>query len=311
MLRPFPFRLRSASLAALACLLAGPGCRGPSGSEPGSAHGYRILDFAQLGDSALALRIETWDMADPPDAAPRPREAFALLDRKRGTLARLDTLPHTAAPTFPSWFYTCEAGRPVSVHPKGFSGPAGSCVDSHPPAISPEGYALAFADSQARVNLLSWELEPITFRITGADSAAPLEYASSIGRVHILEWHGGGDSILWRGFANDDPSGSDSARLKALRRVRVHGEGTKLVCSAPEENESLPFCWAPPGINAFRYALDQAAGSPLLPEWDPGTGKLAWLEGAGAFVFLDPAADERIRFEAGPLLSAYRPGSAP
>jgi hypothetical protein len=301
-MRRFPLYPVLPALAALSCLL---GCHGPSGEDP--ARGYRILDFTLLGDTALALRIESREAATPPGSAPWPQAGFALLDRKHGTIARLDTLPQSAAPAFPSWFYACDAGRPVSVHPQGYSGPAGACAASRPPAISPEGYALAFADSQAQVNLLSWELAPITFRATGADSAAPLEYASAIGRVFILEWHGDGDSVLWRGFANDDPSGSDSAWVKAPRKVRVHGQGTKLVCSAGEENEGLPFCWSPPGISGFRYALAEAAGSPLLPEWDPDTGVLAWLEGNGGFVFLDPASGERERIDPGPLLSGFRP----
>jgi hypothetical protein len=307
MRRPFSIHLPWPVLAALCWLLADPGCHGPSDSEPQPRHAYRILDFAQLGDSALALRIETWEVVDPPDTAPLPQAGFVRFDRKRGTLSPLDSLPASAAPTFPAWFYACDAGSPVSVHPTGFSGPGGTCAMARPPAISPEGYALAFADSQARVNLLSRELAPITYRATDADSAAPLEYASAIGRVFILEWHANGDSILWRGFANDDPSGSDSAWVATLREVRVHGEGTKLVCSAPEENEDLPYCWSPPGINGFRSALAEAQGSPILPEWDPGTGTLAWLEGSGGFVFLDAATGEKARSDAGPALSAYRP----
>jgi hypothetical protein len=300
-MRRFSLPFLPLALATMACL----SCHGPSGYDSGSAAGYRIAGFTLLGDSAVALRIETREGRNPPGSLPQAE--FALLDRKQGTLRPLDSLPPSAGPTFPEWFFACDSGRPVSVHPRGYVGPAGACTTSHAPAISPDGYALAFADAQAKVNLLSRELEPVTYRATGADSAAPLEYASGYGRVFILEWHGR-DSVLWRGFANDDPSGSDSAWLPSPpREIRVHGEGTKLVCTAPEENEGFPFCWSPPQVSGFRYAFAEAAGGPILPEWNPGTGELAWLEESGRFVFLDPQSGQRNELDAYPLLDAYRP----
>jgi hypothetical protein len=299
-----PLRLHLLAMAAsIVC-----GCHGPSGNEPESGRGYRILDFTVLGDSALALRIETWDAPNPAaDTAPWPRTGFVLLDRKRGTLRTLDTLPPSAAPTFPAWFFACDSGRPVSVHPQGYSGPAGACSQAYPPAISPEGYALAFADSQGRVNLLSRELEPITYLATRADSVMPLEYASAVGHIFVLEWYGREDRVLWRGFANDDPSGSDTAWLLLPGRVRVHGAGIKLVCAAAETSQGLQPCWSPPGISGFGAAFAEAQASALLPEWDPDTGILAYLDGTGRFVFLNPVSGERVILAAAASLSGYRP----
>jgi hypothetical protein len=288
--------------AALSCL----GCHGPSGNDPEPRRGHRILDFTLLGDSALALRFETWEVRNPPDSAPWPQPGFALFDRKTGTLRPLDSLPVSAAPTFPSWFFTCDSGRPASVHPPGYIGPAGACATSRAPAISPEGYAVAFADSQARVNLLSRELEPITFRATGADSAMPLEYASGVGRVFILEWHGRGDSVLWRGFANDDPSGSDSGWLVRPGRVRVHGAGTRLICGdADLGKDSLAACWRPEGTPGLPQAVREAEGG--NPEWSPATGELAYLVPPARIVFRILPEGRRHALDLGPALMEFRP----
>lgn len=293
--------------------LAWLGCHGPSGNERENARGYRILGFTLLGDSAVALRYESWEVRHPPDTASWPQRGFALVDRKRATIGPLDSLPVSAGPTFPDWFFACDAGRPVSVHPEGAFGPAGACTMAQAPAISPEGYALAFADSQGRVNLLSKDLEPITYRAGRADSVKPLEYASAVGRVFVLEWHGRGDTVLWRGFANDDPSGYDSAWLAGPRQVRVHGAGTRLVCGEAEASADSPACWSP-GITGFSQALTEAGAAsaaaavgadPIVPEWDPATGILAWLAAPGQIEFLDPETGERKVFDAGALLKAY------
>ena len=89
--------------------------------------------------------------------------------------------------------------------------------------------------------------------------------------------------------------------------VRVHGDGTQLVCRMAEENEGFAPCWSPPRVSGFRDAYAQAAASIIRPEWDPDTGVLAYLEGPGRFVFLDPMSGERTVLDAAAMLSAYRP----
>jgi hypothetical protein len=301
-----PRRILAFIILLVLVAMAGIGCHGLSANDLETERGYQILEFTLLGDSAVALRIESWEARNPPDTAPWPRTSFALLDRERLTIRPLGSLPASAGPTFPGWFFACDSGRPVSVHPRGYFGPAGACAISQVPAISPEGYALAFADGQGRVNLLSRELEPITFRATRDDSAMPLEYASAIGRVFILEWHGRGDTVLWRGFANDDPSGSDSSWLVRPDLVRVHGAGTRLICNEADKTTQPLACWSA-GVTGFREAFAEATSSPIVPEWDPTTGKLAWLGEHGRFVFLDPETGNRKVIDAGPLLKTYQP----
>ncbi|MBW8889694.1 MAG: hypothetical protein JF616_18205 [Fibrobacteres bacterium] len=303
--------LAPATLIALALLggaltlLSGCGIF-PSGLAAGHA-GYRILDFTLLGDSAIALQLETWQVVNPPDTAPWPKIGFALLDRKTGQVRTLDDLPVSAAPTFPEWFFACDSGTPVSVHPAGFSGPAGTCVDTAKPAITANGYRAIYADTAGTVHLFNSNLEQFESLATGAWRVEALDAAFGNLEASILEWHGNGDSALWRGFAVDDPSGSDSVWLVSPREVRVHGQGTQLVCQISEESLGLPPCWEPPGIGGFREAFDEAAASVIRPEWDPDTGVLAYLEGPGNFVFLNQLTGGRAVLDAGAMLSAYRP----
>lgn len=273
----------------------------------GTTAGYRILDFTLLGDTAIALQLETWQTANPPDTAPWPKPGFALLDRTTNSIRTLDSLPVSAAPTFPGWFFACDSGRPVSVHPPGLSGPAGTCMDSLKPAVTANGYRAIYADSAGTVHLFDMNLQQFESLATGARRVEVLDAAFGSLSASILEWHGRGDSALWRGFAIDDPSGSDSAWLVSPGEVRVHGDGTQLVCRMAEENEGFAPCWSPPRVSGFRDAYAQAAASVIRPEWDPDTGVLAYLEGPGRFVFLDPMSGERTVLDAAAMLSAYRP----
>lgn len=300
--RRIPAYLGLLALAALSLL----NCQGPAGNGLESGRGSRILDFTLLGDSAVALRYEAAEARHASGSTPQSGIGFALLERKRGTLQPLDSLPYSAAPTFPAWFYACESGQPVSVHPQGYLGPEGACAPSQPPAISPQGYAVAFADPLGRVNLLSRELEPITFLATRADSVTPLEYASAVGRVFILEWHGRGDSVLWRGFANDDPSGSDSGWLVRPSRVRVHGAGTRLVCGEADLARDSLACWRSGDTPGLPWAIREAQGGD--PEWSPETGELAYLVPPARLVFLKLPEGSRHVLDAGPALAGFTSG---
>ncbi len=282
-------------------------CHGPTGDGPELVHGYRILDFTLLGDTAIALRLETWQVINPPDTAPWPHAGFALLDRETNSIRTLTDLPVSAAPTFPAWFFACDSGRPVSVHPAGFTGPAGTCVDTAKPAVTANGYRAIYADTAGTVHLFDSNLNQFEQLATGALRVEVLDAAFGTLAASILEWHGNGDSALWRGFAVDDPSGSDSAWLVSPGEVRVHGDGTQLVCNDAGESLSLKPCWSPPGVSGFREAYAQASASVIRPEWDPVTGVLAYLDVKSRFVFLNPATGGRTVFDAGAILSAYRP----
>jgi hypothetical protein len=293
-----------------ACLLAGAaGCtlRAGAGPDPDAGRQLRILDFTLLGDTAVAVRFETRERIVPPapDTAALTRIAFAAIDRRTGAARSLDSLPLASAPTFPRWFFACDSGRPVSVHPPGFAGPAGSCTNAYSPIVATNGYTVAFADSQARVNLFSRELELITFRATYADSAMPLEIRSGIGRVMILEWHGQGDTAEWRGFANDDPSGSDSVWLAAPQRVRVREAGIRLVCGASDAQRDSLACWRPDSVPGLAEALREAEGGD--PEWSPATGELAYLIPPARIVCLRPATGARAVLDAGNALARLPP----
>ena len=290
------------ALATLSCL-GHPTSHG-DGSE--LVKGYRILDFTALGDSAIALRLETWQVVNPPDTAPWPRTGFALLDRKTGTVRALDTLPIAAAATFPRWFFACDSGKPVSVHPPGLSGPPGTCADSSAPSVTANGYLIVFVDSAATVRLFNRNLEPFELLATGARRVKVLDAESDRGIVSILEDRGRGDSLLWRGFSVDDPSGGDSAWLTSPGLVRVQGMGTALVCNAADEAAASLPCWSP-GTTGFRDAFAEAAGSVISPEWNPDTGLLTYLDGTARFVFVNPVSGARESFEAGAILAGYRP----
>ena len=242
-------------------LLTGCGLFPTITTEPHT--GFRILDFTTLGDTAIALRLDTWQVVNPPDTASWPQTGFALLDRKRGTIRSLDTLPLTAAATFPSWFFACDSGKPVSVHPPGLSGPPGTCSDSSAPAATTNGYLVVFTDSVATVRLFNRNLEPFELLATGARRVEVLEAESDRGIVSILEDRGRGDTLLWRGFSVDDPSGGDSAWLTSPALLRVQGIGTALVCNAADEAVAPSSCWSP-GITGFRGAFAEAAGSRII-----------------------------------------------
>jgi hypothetical protein len=278
----------------------------PAGLAANDA-GYLIIDFTLLGDSAIALQLDTWQLANPPNSDPQVKQGFALLDRRTGRIRTLDDLPISAAPTFPGWFFACDSGRPVSVHPAGIYGPAGTCVDTSKPAITANGYRAIYADSAGTVHLFDMNLQQFETLATGARRVEVLDAAFGTLDASILEWHDNGDSALWREFAVDDPSGSDSAWLVSPGEVRVHGQGTQLVCNTTEESQGIPPCWSPPGVSGFRAAYAEAAASLIRPEWDPDTGVLAYLEGPGRFIFLDPASGARVVFDAGPALSGFRP----
>jgi hypothetical protein len=268
---------------------------------------YEILDFTLVGDSAIALRLKTWDRVVPPgpDTGAWPRVSFALLDRRSGSVRPLDTLPASAAPAFPRWFYACEAGRPVSIHPAGTAGPEGTCAGTFAPALSPDGFTAAFSDSQARVRLFTRNLEPIGTLATGALGARPLEIRPEAGRAFVLEYREEGDSVLWRGFATDDPSGSDSAWLVDPVPVRVQGAGTRLVCGEADARADSSACWLPAGIPGFGDLVRAADGRD--PEWSPATGELAYLLPPARFVFAKPASGARDTLDADAGLGEYRP----
>jgi len=277
----------------------------PAGSV--TEGGNRITDFTLLGDSAIALELETWHRFDPADTAPRPGRDFVLLDRRTGQLRTLEELPLSAAPTFPDWFFACDSGRPVSVHPPGLSGPEGTCIDTARTAVTANGYRAIYADTAGTVHLFDVNLNEFEHLVTGARRVEVLDAAFGTLTASILEWHDRGDSALWRGFAIDDPSGSDSAWLVSPGEVRVHGEGTQLVCSAAEESQGLIPCWSPTGVSGFPEAFAEAREAIIRPEWDPDTGVLAYLDARGLFVFLNPASGGRASFDPGPALGGYRP----
>lgn len=295
-------------LGGMALVAACPsGCGLFPTQSPQTRSGFRILDFTLLGDTAIAVRLETWQATTPPDSAPWPRTGFALIDRKSGQVRSLAELPISAAPTFQSWFFACDSGKPVSVHPPGLSGPAGTCIDTVQPAVTVNGYRAIYSDSAGTVHLFDSNLNQFEYLVTGARRVDVLEAAFGFLAVSILEWHDRGDTLLWRGFAVDDPSGADSIWLVSPRKVRVHGQGIQLICNESEESLGLAPCWSPPGVAGFREAFDSAAGSALVPEWDPDTGELAYLDGPARFVFLKPGTGGRAVFDAGALLSGFRP----
>lgn len=180
-------------------------------------------------------------------------------------------------------------------------------MDTSKPAITANGYRAIYADSAGTVHLFDMNLQQFETLATGTRRVEVLDAAFGFLAVSILEWHGNGDSALWRGFAVDDPSGSDSAWLVSPKEVRVHGQGTQLICNAAEESQGLSPCWSPPGVSGFREAYAQAPASVILPEWDPDTGVLAYLDWPGRFVFLNPASGARTVLDADAVLSAYRP----
>lgn len=292
------------ALATLSCTVS-PTSRGDG---PALERGYKILAFTALGDSALALHLETWQVINPPDTAPWPKRSFVLIDRKRGTIRALDTLPLAAAATFPNWFYACTAGIPVSVHPPGVSGPPGTCSDSSAPAVAANGYVIVYVDSAMTVHLFNRDLEPFELLKTGARGVEALVAESDRGIVSILEDRGRGDSLLWRGFSVDDPSGSDSAWLASPGLLRVQGLGTALLCDTADEAAAPLACWSP-GIAGFRDAFAAAAArtGALRPEWDPERGMLTYLDGDARFVSVNPVSGARETFAAGSLLAGYRP----
>lgn len=308
----YPFRMANLPLAlAILFLALLSGCSLFPTSLVAADSGYRILDFTLLGDTAIALRMETWQSVKPPDpdpdTAPLIKKGFALLDRKTNSIRTLTDLPISAAPTFPAWFFACDSGKPVSVHPPGITGPAGTCVDTAQPAVTNNGYRIIYADSMGTVHLFGNDLQQFEVLVTGARRVEVLNAAYGTLSASILEWFNQGDSALWRGFAIDDPSGSDSAWLVSPREVRVHADGTQLVCDDADASRGLMPCWSPPGISGFRAAFDEGAGSALRPEWDPETGVLAYLDGPSRFVLLNPATGGRVVLDAGAMLAGYRP----
>lgn len=293
------------SLALCGILLTGCGLFPTASPEIHS--GYRILDFTLLGDSAVALQLETWQVVNPPDTAPWPKRSFALLDRRKGEIRALTDLPLTSAPTFPEWFFACDSGRPVSVHPPGLIGPEGACSDTSKPAVTANGYRVMYADTAGTVHLLDGTLQQFESLATRARRVEVLDAAFGTLAASILEWHDRSDSVLWRGFAVDDPSGSDSVWLFPPHEVRVHGQGTELVCTVEEQIRGEMPCWTP-GVGDFNRIFADIGTRPIRPEWDPETGIFAYLDGTSRLVFLDPAAGGRpFILDADPLLSAYRP----
>jgi hypothetical protein len=193
------------------------------------------------------------------------------------------------------------------VHPPGLTGPKGTCSGSQNPALTEDGSRIIYPDTAGTVHLLNRNLVQVESLATGSRRVEILDAEYGNFYASILEWHDRGDSLLWREFVRDDPSISDSVWLVSPREVRLRGEGLELVCGAADESQKLPPCWHPMSVSGFPAAFEESRVSDVLPEWDPETGVLAYLDAPARFVLLNPVSGGRVSIDADATLSAYRP----
>ncbi len=270
---------------------------------------YRILAFATLGDTAIAVQVTTGERKESFNGIAHRNQvtSIAVFDRSLSRIRKAGTLPPEIAAILPEGFVACEGGVPVSRSTGTLKGPAGACSDSAG-GVSGPGGIFAFPGADDSLHIFDSGFKRVAAWSSAGGHPRILEINQDSGIVSTLESAGADTSLhLWRRHHYAAPIAAESAWVKSPVLVHVSGAGTRLACLDPDIESRSPACWAPDNLVGTSAPFYSTRGD-AISEWNPAKKLLVYLDLYGTrFNFLYPETSQSQTVPIDSLLLSYRP----